>query len=174
MYSCTLSLTSALDGSGWPTPHLGRFTPGWTRTGLHGCGKSRLHRDSIPRTVQPVASRYTDWATPAHNRRYSSLFNKVFSPFSRTGVWNTAYRRLRQDYKSRLRKIPQERRPVEYVLRTQLRAFRLYSGGERWMNTGALVEYMIGRKIVPFPLRTPKIPHWSAWDWILTSLSRGR
>jgi len=27
-YSSTLSLTSALDGSGWSTPHPGRFTPG--------------------------------------------------------------------------------------------------------------------------------------------------
>ena len=29
------------------------------------CGVSRPHRDSIPWTVQPVASRYTDWAIPA-------------------------------------------------------------------------------------------------------------
>jgi hypothetical protein len=28
MYSTTLSLTSALDGGGWPTPRPGRFTPG--------------------------------------------------------------------------------------------------------------------------------------------------
>jgi len=28
MYSFTLSLTSALDGGGWSTPRLGRFTPG--------------------------------------------------------------------------------------------------------------------------------------------------
>ena len=28
MYSSTLSLTSALDGSGWSTPRPGRFTPG--------------------------------------------------------------------------------------------------------------------------------------------------
>ena len=28
MYSSTLSLTSALDGGGWPTPRPGRFTPG--------------------------------------------------------------------------------------------------------------------------------------------------
>ena len=28
MYSCTLSLTSALDGSGWSTPRPGLFTPG--------------------------------------------------------------------------------------------------------------------------------------------------
>jgi hypothetical protein len=30
------------------------------------CGKSRPHRDSIPRTVQPIVSRYTDYAIPAH------------------------------------------------------------------------------------------------------------
>ena len=28
MYSCTLSLTSALDDGGWSTPSLGCFTPG--------------------------------------------------------------------------------------------------------------------------------------------------
>jgi hypothetical protein len=28
MYSCTLSLTSALDWGGWSTPRPGRFTPG--------------------------------------------------------------------------------------------------------------------------------------------------
>ena len=28
MYSSTLSLTSALDGGGWPTPRPDRFTPG--------------------------------------------------------------------------------------------------------------------------------------------------
>jgi hypothetical protein len=27
-YSSTLSLTSALDGGGWSTPHPSRFTPG--------------------------------------------------------------------------------------------------------------------------------------------------
>ena len=27
-YSCTLSLTMALDGGGWSTPRPGRFTPG--------------------------------------------------------------------------------------------------------------------------------------------------
>ena len=33
--------------------------------GLDACAKFRLHRDSIPRTVQPVASRYTDWVIQA-------------------------------------------------------------------------------------------------------------
>ena len=37
-------------------------TGGWVglRAGLHGCGFD-------PRTVQPVASRYTDCAIPAHD-----------------------------------------------------------------------------------------------------------
>ena len=33
------------------------------RAGLDRCGKSRPHRDSIPRHVQHIASRYTDLAT---------------------------------------------------------------------------------------------------------------
>jgi len=33
------------------------------RTGLDRCGKSRPPPEFDPRTVQPVASRYTDWAT---------------------------------------------------------------------------------------------------------------
>ena len=52
-------------GSGWSTPRPRRFTPGkkygthciggWVgpRTGLDGCGKSRLHRDSIPELPSP-------------------------------------------------------------------------------------------------------------------------
>jgi hypothetical protein len=49
-YSSTLSLTSALDGDGWSTPHPGRFTPRkdpvpievWVgrRPGLDRCRKS--------------------------------------------------------------------------------------------------------------------------------------
>jgi len=39
-------------------------TGGWVghRVGLDECGKSRLQRRSIPRAVQPVASRYSDYA----------------------------------------------------------------------------------------------------------------
>jgi len=51
IYSYTLSLTSALDGGVWSTPHPGRFTPGnysvpimqeagCSRAGLDGYGKS--------------------------------------------------------------------------------------------------------------------------------------
>ena len=36
------------------------------RAGLDGCGKSRLPTGFDRRTVQPVASRYTDCAIPAH------------------------------------------------------------------------------------------------------------
>jgi hypothetical protein len=36
------------------------------RSGLDGCEKSRPPLGFDPRTVQPVASRYTDCAIPAH------------------------------------------------------------------------------------------------------------
>jgi hypothetical protein len=61
-------------GGGWLTPRPGRLHPGkrngthciggWvgTSTDKHGCRKFRLHRDSIPRIVQPVASQYTDYS----------------------------------------------------------------------------------------------------------------
>jgi hypothetical protein len=35
------------------------------RAGLDGCGKSRPPPGCVPRTVQPVASRYTNYAIPA-------------------------------------------------------------------------------------------------------------
>jgi hypothetical protein len=57
---------------------------GWAcRTdGLNGCGKSRLHRDTIPRTIQPAASRYTDWAIQAY-RCISIYVYKMF------GAWGS-------------------------------------------------------------------------------------
>ena len=69
MYSSSLSLTSVVDWGGWSMSRPGRFTPGkypvpivqeagWASgSDLNGSGKSHL------RTVQPVASRYTDYAT---------------------------------------------------------------------------------------------------------------
>jgi hypothetical protein len=63
--------------SGWSTPRPGRFTLGKTRYPLNRRlgghqGRSRRVRKISPppgfnpRIVQPVASRYTDWATPTH------------------------------------------------------------------------------------------------------------
>ena len=45
-------------------------TGGWVgpRAGLEGCGKSRPPPGFDPRTVHDVASRYTDWAIPAHTK----------------------------------------------------------------------------------------------------------
>ena len=76
-YSPTLSWPWHLD-RGWvvsttPRPLYLRERPGthctggWvvSRAGLDGCGNSRLPPGFDPRTVQPVASRYTDWAIPA-------------------------------------------------------------------------------------------------------------
>jgi hypothetical protein len=71
-YSCTLSLTSALDRGGWSTPLPGRFTPGketWYPSYRSlGGPQSRFGRVRNisppcridPRTSQPVANHYTD------------------------------------------------------------------------------------------------------------------
>jgi hypothetical protein len=80
MYSSTISLTSALDERGWSTPSPGSFSPpgktrytfivAWVghRAGPDDCGKSRPPTGFDPRTVQPVASRYTDCAYFGHGR----------------------------------------------------------------------------------------------------------
>ena len=78
MKAIVISLTSALDGGGWLTPRLGRFTPTKdTRYPLHRrlsgpegwCGREQ--KISPPpgfdtRAVQHVASHYTDWAIAAY------------------------------------------------------------------------------------------------------------
>ena len=86
MYSSTLPSTSALDGGGWSTPCPGHFTPGKNRCLLYrrlggpmadmdGCGKSRPppRPGFDPRTVKPVASRYTDCVIPAPARSSYSV-----------------------------------------------------------------------------------------------------
>jgi len=64
-YSSTLSLISALEGSGWQTPRPAVLTPGkrqgthftvgWVgpKAGLDGCGKPCPHRDAIPGPSSP-------------------------------------------------------------------------------------------------------------------------
>jgi hypothetical protein len=77
MYSSTLSLTSVLDGGGWSTPRPAALPPGMTRYPLYrrlGRPQGRSGRvlkispppGFDPRTVQLIASRYTDCAIPAH------------------------------------------------------------------------------------------------------------
>ena len=72
------------------------FTGGWVdpRAGLEGCGKSCPPPGFDPRTVQPVASRYTDWAIAAH---YLLIGEQVFF-CSRLQQWlltrNMTYDRL--------------------------------------------------------------------------------
>ena len=77
MYSSTLSLTSALDGSGWLAPRPGRFIPAketryplYRRLGGLQGRSGRVRKISTPpeldpRTVQPVANHCTDCAIPA-------------------------------------------------------------------------------------------------------------
>ena len=53
-------------GRSYPRERPGTYcTGGWVcpRAGMDRCGKSRPPPGFDPRTVQPVASRYTDWAT---------------------------------------------------------------------------------------------------------------
>ena len=70
-YSSTLSLTSTLDGDGWSTPRPGRFTPrkdpvpivleaGWVPELVWTGAENLAPLGFDPRSVQPVASRYTD------------------------------------------------------------------------------------------------------------------
>ena len=87
MYSSTLSLTSALDG--WSTPRPGRFTPGKDPVPIvleagGAAGPVWTGAENIapppgfdPRTVQPVACRYTEWAIPAHDRNMVERFFNV-------------------------------------------------------------------------------------------------
>ena len=72
MYSSTLPSTSALDAAGGQRHAPAALLPGkdpvpivqeawWAvRAGLDGCRKSRPPPEFDPRTLQPVASRYTD------------------------------------------------------------------------------------------------------------------
>ena len=47
-----------------PPQWAGTHSPG-PPARLNGCGKSRLHRDSIPGPSSPLSSRYTHYAIPA-------------------------------------------------------------------------------------------------------------
>jgi hypothetical protein len=58
--------SASCPGRSIPPERLGTHcTGGWVgpRASLNRCGKSRLPPEFDPRTVQPVASRYTDYAT---------------------------------------------------------------------------------------------------------------
>ena len=99
-YSSTLSLTLALDGMGGQRHAPAALPPGkrpdihfvgsWvgSSSGLDGCGKSRPPPGFDPRTIQPVASRYPDWAIPAHRHVLYSVVWWVAGR-SELGVMNT-------------------------------------------------------------------------------------
>ena len=75
-------------GGGWSTPLSGRFTPrkdpvliigevGWTSVPVLMGQKISPPLGFDSRTVQPVASRYTDWAVPAAKKSYTKVKSKV-------------------------------------------------------------------------------------------------
>ena len=98
MYNSTLSLTSALDrgwvvnatpGSLYPQERPGTHCiGGWLgpRAGLDGCGKSRPPPGFDPRTVQPIASRYTNCAVPAH--RHKGQYQNIFNGYRPNSLWD--------------------------------------------------------------------------------------
>ena len=63
--SSTLSLTSLLDGGGWSRPRSGRINPGNDPVGSQGRSGRVRKISPDPRTVQPVASRHTEYAITA-------------------------------------------------------------------------------------------------------------
>jgi hypothetical protein len=78
MYSCCLSLTSVQDGAGGQRHAPVALPPGTKRYPLYRRlswpqGRSGWRRNILlppvfaPRTVQPVASRYTYWTIPTHS-----------------------------------------------------------------------------------------------------------
>ena len=99
-YSFTFSLTSVLNGGGWSTSRPSRFTPRKkTQNSLYRRlggpqGQSGWVRKILPalgfdfRTVQPVACRYTDYATLAHDIQAATWYNfkqlgQTQSPFGK-------------------------------------------------------------------------------------------
>jgi hypothetical protein len=86
-YSSTLSLASALDGVGGQRHTPPALPPEKTQYPLYrrldgpqgwsGWVRKMLHPPGFdPRTAQPVASRYTDWAIPAHDH-YLLLWSRT-------------------------------------------------------------------------------------------------
>jgi hypothetical protein len=97
MYSFTFCSSSALDWGGWTTPCHSRLTPIkqpyyplYRRLGgPQGRSRLVLKFSSLPqlesRSVQPVASRCTDWAIPAITHLFK---NAVIFTFSFSVGWN--------------------------------------------------------------------------------------
>ena len=95
MFSFSLSLTSALDEGEWPTPCPGRFTPGkdsvpivqeagWSPGTDWAVAENISPTGVRSRTVQPVASRYTDWATPAHTLPCTAVLCLCYTGWSKS------------------------------------------------------------------------------------------
>ena len=96
-YSSTLSLTSALDGVGGRLHATATLPPGETRYPLHrrldgvqsqyGLAQKVSSPPGLDfRTVQLVASRYSNWAIPAHGPANNILKHLFYSEETRNEV----------------------------------------------------------------------------------------
>jgi len=91
-------MTTALEGGEGSASRPGRSLPpgktryplyrrlGGPRAGLDRCGKSRPPPGFDPRTVQPIASRYTDYATRATSVIKGLLYMKINGPHRGTTI----------------------------------------------------------------------------------------
>jgi hypothetical protein len=105
MYIYTLYLTSDLDKSVWSTSRPGRFNPGPGTQPKSRSGRLRETSPSPgfdPRTFQPVASRYIDWAIAVHSTRTKSYW-KCVRERSNNNAWTVTGRlQLKCNRKGRL------------------------------------------------------------------------
>jgi hypothetical protein len=115
MYSSTLPSTSALGTGGWSTPRHApaALPPGKTRYPFYRRlggpqGRFGLVRKIAPplpgfdpQTVQPAASRYTDWAIPALGERVGS--ERKWDKWEGKKRWDRRRRRRRKRRKRKKR-----------------------------------------------------------------------
>jgi hypothetical protein len=152
-YSSILSLTLALDEGGWSTPRPGRFTPGKeTRYPLYrrldgSQGRfGRVRKTSPPlgfdpRTVQPVASRYTDYAIPAHFNRTCPVQDlKARGPGTLEDKVTCSLETLDTNYLARQCHLLEDRNPVLCVYRCKTSKLALKI---RWKENGSELKMLL-------------------------------
>ena len=72
--------------------HTGKSVKVWVgpRASMDGCAKSRPKPVFDLRTVQPVASRYTDWTIPSHPYIYIRI--SIYTCYISIPIWRQIYR----------------------------------------------------------------------------------
>ena len=102
MYSSTISSTMVMDGGGWLTPRPSHFTFRESQYQFYrklgrpqgGCGKSFPPLEFDHQNIQPVDSRYTNYAISAHPltsiwcQYYKCMYINLYYPLLHTLLFN--------------------------------------------------------------------------------------